>query len=49
MVIYVALKKSCQAYWLSRKAGIPIVELPFTVSGTATAFFALFDETLKLG
>jgi len=49
MVIYAAYQESRPAHWLSQKAGIPVVELPFTVGGTreATDLFALFDETLK--
>ncbi|MEN8216763.1 MAG: zinc ABC transporter substrate-binding protein [Pseudomonadota bacterium] len=49
MVIYAAYQESRPAHWLSRKAGIPVVELPFTVGGTREAkdLFALFDETLK--
>lgn len=49
MVIYAAYQNSRPAHWLSQKAGIPVVELPFTVGGTreATDLFALFDETLK--
>ncbi len=36
--------------WLSRKTGIPAVELPFTVGGRPEAddLFALFDSTLTL-
>jgi zinc/manganese transport system substrate-binding protein len=49
MVIYAAYQESRPAHWLSQKAGIPVVELPFTVGGArdATDLFALFDETLK--
>ena len=36
--------------WLSGKTGIPVVELPFTVGGSAEAgdLFSLFDSTLAL-
>lgn len=34
--------------WLSERAGIPVVELPFTVGGTGAAkdLFGLFDDTI---
>ena len=38
--------------WLAQKAGIPVVELPFTVGGSPAArdLFGLFDDTVaKLG
>jgi zinc/manganese transport system substrate-binding protein len=49
MVIYAAYQESRPARWLSQKAGIPAVVLPFTVGGTteATNLFTLFDDTLK--
>jgi zinc/manganese transport system substrate-binding protein len=36
------------AQWLASRTGLPIVSLPYTVGGSATAtdLFALFDETL---
>jgi zinc/manganese transport system substrate-binding protein len=36
--------------WLSERTGIPEVELPFTVGGTAQAsdLYGLFDDTIKL-
>lgn len=48
MVIYAAYQSDRAAQWLSREAGIPAVELPFTVGGTsaATNLFSLFDDTL---
>jgi zinc/manganese transport system substrate-binding protein len=49
MVIYAAYQDSRAAEWLSHEAGIPAVELPFTVGGTAGAndLFGLYDDTLK--
>ncbi len=49
MVIYAAYQDSRPADWLSQKAGIPAVVLPFTVGGTTEArdLFTLFDDTLK--
>ncbi|EDN67981.1 conserved hypothetical protein [Beggiatoa sp. PS] len=49
MIIYAAYQESRPAHWLSQKAGLPVVELPFTVGGTTEAsdLFTLFDETLK--
>jgi len=49
MVIYTAYQDSRPARWLSQKAEIPAVVLPFTVGGTteATNLFTLFDDTLK--
>ncbi|MEK8018334.1 MAG: zinc ABC transporter substrate-binding protein [Candidatus Parabeggiatoa sp.] len=49
MVIYAAYQNPRSARWLSRRTGLPVVELPFTVGGTteATDLFSLFDDTLK--
>jgi zinc/manganese transport system substrate-binding protein len=49
MVIYAAYQDNRAADWLSREAGIPAVELPFTVGGTpgANDLFGLYDDTLK--
>jgi zinc/manganese transport system substrate-binding protein len=49
MVIYAAYQDNRAADWLSREAGIPAVELPFTVGGSAGAgdLFGLFDDTLR--
>jgi len=48
MVIYAAYQNPRAARWLARETGIPAVELPFTVGGTAAAkdLFTLFDDTL---
>jgi zinc/manganese transport system substrate-binding protein len=48
MVIRAAYQDDRADQWLSREAGIPAVELPFTVGGTEGAkdLFGLFDDTL---
>lgn len=48
MVIRAAYHSARPADWLSGRAGIPAVELPFTVGGSAAAtdLFALYDDTL---
>lgn len=48
MVIRAAYQDGRADRWLSREAGIPAVELPFTVGGTdgAKDLFGLFDDTL---
>lgn len=49
MVIYAAYQDSRPAHWLSRQAGLPVVELPYTVGGSERAvdLFSLFDDTLQ--
>ena len=48
MVIRAAYQDGRSSEWLSKQAGIPAVELPFTVGGNDNAqdLFALFDDTL---
>jgi zinc/manganese transport system substrate-binding protein len=48
MVLYGAYQDSRPSTWLSGRAGIPAVKLPFTVGGTdaATDLFSYFDDTL---
>ncbi len=48
MVIHAAYQDPRPSHWLSEKAGIPAVKLPFTVGGddAAKTLFGLFDETL---
>src|SRR6478735_10295678 len=48
MVVYAAYQDSRPSDWLSKNAGIPAVNLPFTVGGTegATGLFGLFDATV---
>ncbi len=48
MVLYAAYQDPRPSQWLSKNAGIPAVELPFTVGGTdgARDLFGLFDDTL---
>jgi zinc/manganese transport system substrate-binding protein len=49
MVIYAAYQEDRAADWLARETGIPAVELPFTVGGTAGAgdLFGLYDDTIN--
>ena len=47
-IIYAAYQNPKPALWLSKRSGIPAVELPFTVGGNkqATDLFSLFDTTI---
>ena len=49
MVIHAAYQDSRPARWLSQKAGIPAVELPYTVGGSKRAhdLFTLYDDTIE--
>jgi zinc/manganese transport system substrate-binding protein len=49
-IINAAYENDKPSEWLSEKAGVPEVTLPFTVGGAkeATDLFSLFDTTLKL-
>jgi len=49
MVVRAAYQDARPAQWLSERAGIPVVELPFSVGGTPGAddLFGLFDVTLE--
>ena len=48
MVIHAAYQDARASEWLSKNAGVPVVNLPFTVGGSdgAKDLFALFDDTL---
>jgi zinc/manganese transport system substrate-binding protein len=48
MVIHAAYQDPRSSEWLSKNAGIPVVNLPFTVGGSAGAkdLFGLFDDTV---
>jgi zinc/manganese transport system substrate-binding protein len=48
MVLKAAYQSDRPSAWLSEKAGIPEVDLPFTVGGNAKAndLFSLFDDTV---
>ena len=48
MVIHAAYQDPRSSDWLSRNAGIPVVNVPFTVGGSAAAkdLFGLFDDTV---
>ncbi len=48
MIIHAAYQDGRSSEWLSKKVGIPVIELPFTVGGNAAAtdLFSLFDDTL---
>lgn len=49
MVIHAAYQDSQASEWLGSHAGIPVVELPFTVGGTdqANDLFGLYDDTIR--
>lgn len=49
MVLRTAYQNDGPSQWISGKAGIPAVFLPFTVGGTAEAsnLFGLFDDTIQ--
>ena len=48
IVIHAAYQDPRSSEWLSKNAGIPVVNLPFTVGGSAGAkdLFGLFDDTV---
>ncbi|MFC5496846.1 metal ABC transporter substrate-binding protein [Caenimonas terrae] len=48
MVIHAAYQDPRASEWLSKNAGIPVVNIPFTVGGSAGAkdLFGLFDDTV---
>lgn len=48
MVIYAAYQDAQASRWLGKRAGIPVVKLPFSVGGTDQAddLFTLYDDTL---
>jgi len=48
MVVYAAYQDAQASEWLGKRAGIPVVKLPFSVGGTEQAgdLFALYDDTL---
>ncbi|WP_455365583.1 metal ABC transporter substrate-binding protein [Kaarinaea lacus] len=50
LIVYTAYQHDKAAQWLSERANIPAVQLPFTVGGSdnATDLFSLMDETLDL-
>ena len=49
MVLRAAYQNDGPSQWISGKAGVPAVLLPFTVGGTAEAgnLFGLFDDTIQ--
>lgn len=49
MIVRAAYNEPQAAQWLSERAKIPVVELPFTVGGDAGAkdLFGLYDDTLQ--
>lgn len=48
LIVVAAYQDASPARWLATQTGMPVVELPFTVGGSADAqdLFALFDATL---
>jgi zinc/manganese transport system substrate-binding protein len=48
MVVHAAYQDPRSSEWLSKNAGIPVVNIPFTVGGSAGArdLFSLFDDTI---
>jgi zinc/manganese transport system substrate-binding protein len=50
LIIYTSYQDSKAANWLSERANIPALRLPFTVGGSdnATSLFSMMDETLDL-
>ena len=48
MILRAAYQSETAGRWVSKRTGIPLVTLPYTVGGTpqATDLFALFDDTL---
>jgi len=49
LIIYAAYQNPKPAAWLASRAGIPAVQLPFTVGGTdqADSLEALYDDTIR--
>lgn len=49
LIIYSAYQEARDGEWLARQTGLPLVQLPYTVGGSAhaTDLFALYDETLS--
>lgn len=49
MIIYSSYQNPRSANWLAQKAGIPAVEMPATVGGTANSknLFSLFDDMIS--
>lgn len=49
-IIVAPFENKDAANWLSKKSGIPVIELPFTVGGNKETnnLFSLFDETIRL-
>jgi zinc/manganese transport system substrate-binding protein len=49
MVIHAAYQDPRSSEWLSKNAGIPVVNVPFTVGGSPAAkdLFGLFDDTVS--
>lgn len=49
MILRAAYQSDRPSRWLSERAGIPAVELPYTVGGSARAndLFGLFDDTIE--
>ena len=49
MAIHAAYQNKRPAQWLSQRAGIPTVELPYTVGGSKRAqdLFTLYDDTIE--
>jgi zinc/manganese transport system substrate-binding protein len=50
MIIHAAYQNKKASHWLSKRTGIQVVELPFTIGGNAKAdnLFHLYDETFRL-
>jgi zinc/manganese transport system substrate-binding protein len=48
MILRAAYQSEAAGQWVSKRTGIPLVTLPYTVGGTpqATDLFGLFDDTL---
>ncbi len=49
MIVHSAYQESRDGAWLARQTGLPLVQLPYTVGGSAGALdlFALYDATLE--
>lgn len=49
LVLYAAYQVAAPSRWMADKAGIPAIQLPYTVGGAPEAgdLFALFDDTLR--
>jgi zinc/manganese transport system substrate-binding protein len=50
IIIHAAYQDDRAAQWLSKRSGIPVASLPFTIGGSdsVTDLFTLFDETFRL-